>query len=75
MNKINEGTVKGFQKAVKYYLKSDGKMFQVMLNKKDLLALFGDKKILVESYAAAAGLSYKKESDVSKIIRYFDTIQ
>ena len=75
MNKINEGTVKSFQKAVKYYMKSDGKMQQVILSKKDVLALFGEKKILVESYATAAGLSYKKESDVSKMIRYFDTIQ
>ena len=75
MNKINEGSVKNFQKTVKYYFKSNGKMTQVMLNKKDVLALFGEKQIDVESFAIAAGLSYKKESDVSKMIQYFDGLR
>ena len=75
MNKINEGTVKSFQKAEKYYFKSDDKISQVILNKKDVLALFGKRQIDVESFATAAGLTYKKESDLLKMIQYFNTIQ
>jgi len=75
MNKINEGVVKNFQKAEKYYFKRGAQLFQVSLTKKDVLGLFGDKQIDIESYATAAGLSYKKESDVSKMIQYFDGLK
>ena len=74
MNKINEGTVKSFQKAEKYYFKSDGKISQVMLNKKDLLTLFGKRQIDVESFATAAGLSFKKEEHLIKILAYYNSL-
>jgi len=75
MNKINEGVVKNFQKGVKYYFKSDGKMAQVMLNKKDLLALVEKRQSDVESYATAEGLSFKKENDVIKILAYYNALK
>lgn len=75
MNKINEGVVKNFQKAEKYYFKKGSQLFQVSLTKKDVLSLFGDKQIDIESYATAKGLSYKKESDVLKMIQYFDGLR
>ena len=75
MNKINEGIVKSFQKAEKYYFKSDDKISHVIMNKKDVLALFGKRQNDVEYFAKAKGLSYKKESDLLKMIQYFDTIQ
>lgn len=75
MNKINEGIVKSFQKAEKYYFKSDGKMAQVMLNKKDLLALVENRQSDVESYATAEGLSFKKENDVIKILAYYNSLK
>lgn len=75
MNKINEGTVKNFQKLERYYFKINDQISQVNLSKKDVVALFGKRQIDVESFATAKGLSYKKESDLIKMIQYFDTIQ
>ncbi len=74
-NKINEGVVKNFQKTEKYFFKQGDKIIQINLSKKDILALFGEKQTKVESYTTAAGLSYKKESDVSKIFQYFDGLR
>lgn len=75
MNKINEGTVKSFQKAERYYFKSNDKISQINLSKKDVVALFEKRQIDIESFATAKGLSYKKELDVVKMLQYFETIQ
>jgi hypothetical protein len=75
MNKINEGVVKTFQKSERYYFKVNDRLEMIRFNKKDIMDFFADRSAAVEKYATAAGLSFKKESDLVKILEYYESLK
>ena len=75
MNKINEGVVKTFQKSERYYFKVNDRLELIRLNKKDVMAFLTDRSAEVENYATAAGLSFKKESDIVRILEYYASLK
>jgi hypothetical protein len=75
MNKINEGVVKTFQKSERYYFKVNDRLEMIRFNKKDILNFFADRSTAVENYATAAGLSFKKELDIVKMLEFYQTLK
>lgn len=75
MNKINEGVVKTFQKSDKYFFKVNDQLALARFNKKEILAICGERQSDVDAYATAAGLSFKKEADVVKILAYYNSLK
>jgi hypothetical protein len=75
MNKINEGVVKTFQKSERYYFKVNDRLEMIRFNKKDILDFFADRSAAVEKYATAAGLSFKKEMDIVKMLEFHQTLK
>ncbi len=75
MNKINEGVVKTFQKSERYYLKVNDRLESIRFNKKDIMVFLADQSAEVENYATAAGLSFKKEADVVKILEFYASLK
>jgi len=75
MNKINEGVVKTFQKSERYYFKVNDRLELIRFNKKDVMAFLADRSAEVENYATAAGLSFKKELDIVKILEFHNSLK
>jgi hypothetical protein len=75
MNKINEGVVKTFQKSERYYFKVNDRIESVRFNKKDVLTILADRSAEVEKYSISAELSFKKESDIIKILEYYASLK
>ena len=59
----------------KFYLKFKNINFiELVLNKKSVLKVLGDKAFQVERYASDFKLSFKSEKDLFKIFLYYDTL-
>jgi len=72
---VNRKTDRYIQKE-RYYIREDNKIKQFKFTKKRILKLFGgdENKVLeVQKYAKGNKLSFKKENDVQKILKYSST--
>ncbi|WP_074408049.1 hypothetical protein [Aquimarina megaterium] len=64
-----------FIKDYKYFIKNRaGDLTRIKLKKKDVLGVLKDKKEELEKFAASKKLKFKKESDLVKIINYYNTL-
>lgn len=57
-----------------YYKDREGDICRLPSKRGDLLKIFGDKAGLVEAYCKKNKLKYKKEADLIKIFRYYNTL-
>ncbi|MBQ0737465.1 hypothetical protein [Aquimarina celericrescens] len=81
--KNGKGIVTGYEQTTptkyvekrSYFIKRDGDdLLSIKLKKKDILRALGDKKDEIEKYVTSKKLSYKKESDLIKIISYYNKL-
>lgn len=57
-----------------YYIQNGENFTKFKLKKKSILKVMGDKAALVKEYAEKNKLSFKKESDISKIFSHYDSL-
>jgi hypothetical protein len=57
-----------------YYLFINGKEVVIKLNKNDVLGVLSDKKNAVKDYVNSNKLTYSNEEDISKILKYYESI-
>jgi hypothetical protein len=75
VNEINKGVIKTFRKVDKYYVLKNNNLQPIKLSKSDILDVVGDKKDKVEAFANTSNLSFKKESDVAAIFKYYNSLK
>ena len=63
-----------YGKGVNYYVKNGSDMTKISLKNKSILQLLKDKKNMVMAFAKKYKLSYKKEKDLNKIFKYYDSL-
>ena len=63
-----------YGKGINYYVKNGSDMTKISLKKKSILQLLKDKKNMVMAFAKKYKLSYKKEKDLNKIFKYYDSL-
>ena len=57
-----------------YYFFVNGKYEKVKLNKNSVLKYTNDKSALVKEFASKNKLKYDLDDDVSKILKYYDSL-
>ena len=58
----------------KYYISKNGKVKLIRKRKKQILKLFGDDAEKIQIFANENRLNFKKESDLSKIFNFYNSI-
>lgn len=74
MSEINAGIVKTFNTSTRYYILKNGATQLVKLNKGDILEYMKDKEDKVKEYMDSNKIQGKKENDLVKIIRYYNSL-
>jgi hypothetical protein len=74
INQINQGVVKSFTNATRYYILKDGTLEQIRLTKAEVLGATSDKKDLVQAFIESNNISWRKDTDVAKIFRYYNSL-
>ncbi len=67
-------TPPSFDKATKYYLVKDGKFYELPANKAKLLKVMDSKKSEVKDFINENNLNIEKETDLKKVVTYFDSL-
>ncbi|MXV15389.1 hypothetical protein [Hufsiella ginkgonis] len=70
----NSTAVKTFVPVISYYIFKSGQMIPVKKDKKIILAVLSDKAAALEKYIDSEKISFKDDSDISKLIGYYNTI-
>ncbi|MCD6556589.1 MAG: hypothetical protein J7K64_05280, partial [Bacteroidales bacterium] len=63
-----------FVKENKYYIYINNKIYSVKRNKRKILKFFNDKTERVEKFASENNLSFKNDSDLTKIFNYYNSL-
>jgi len=63
-----------FEKTTKYYLVQNGKFFEMPSTKSKILKVMDSKKKEVKDYISEKNLDVDKESDLTKVFTYFDSL-
>ncbi len=71
ISEVNRGVIKAFNTSTRYFIMKDGNLQLIKLTKKDVLDLLSDEQEKVEKYADQQKLSFKKEADVARIVKYY----
>ncbi|WP_345951760.1 hypothetical protein ABDD95_10060 [Mucilaginibacter sp. PAMB04274] len=66
--------VKTYNKDVKYYLLSGANVQPVKPDKKSIITALGTKQNEVEKYLKENNLNFKKDTDLTKLITYYNSI-
>jgi hypothetical protein len=74
VNEVNQGVIKTFNHSTRYFLKKGSEMKLIKLNKKDILNALNDKEDKVEEYVKENKLSFSKEFDVIKMMKYYNSL-
>jgi hypothetical protein len=74
VNQINKGVVQSFTKTDRYYIFKNNVAHLVRLNKSEALSLLNEKQEQLEAFIDKEKLSLRKEADVIKVIRYYNSI-
>jgi len=70
---INEPKA-SYTKVTNYYVKKADNIKKIVLKKKSMLRFFNNEKNIVADYAKKNNLSFKKERDVSIILKYYNSL-
>lgn len=65
---------KFIEKRSYFILKAGGDLLKIRLKQKDILKALEDKKNEIEKYVSSKKLNYKKESDLIRIVGYYNTL-
>ncbi len=63
-----------FVQVFTYYLFLNGNQIKIKLSKSDILKQLIDKKDALKEFASKNDLSFSKEEDVNKILKYYDSL-
>ncbi|MDD5152208.1 MAG: hypothetical protein PHC28_17310 [Flavobacterium sp.] len=64
-----------YEKKNRYFCKiNENEITEIVLKRKQILKLFGDKMKEVEAYVSKSKLSYTSEKDLLQIFQYYDSI-
>ena len=63
-----------FVKENKYYIYTNNKIYSVKRNKRKILKFFNNKAERVEKFASENNLSFKNDSDLTKIFNYYNSL-
>jgi hypothetical protein len=74
MSEINAGMVKTFTTSTRYYVTKDGQTQLIKLNKSDVLGFMKDKETEIKDYIEKNNIGTKKEADLAKIIKYYNSL-
>lgn len=74
LNEINRGVVLNFTTSTRYYVKKDNTITLIKLNKQELIDLVKDKEAVMQEYINANKISFKKEADMIRLIRHYNTL-
>jgi hypothetical protein len=58
----------------KYFLNSEKGMETLKLKKKPFYKIFGDKASIIKKYVKTNNLSFRRDTDISKIFKYYDEL-
>ena len=74
MSEINAGIIKSFITTTRYFVGRNEILENIKFNKKDLFQLMRDKESAVNKFIEENNLSFKKEEDVVKIVRFYNKL-
>ncbi|HYC28043.1 MAG TPA: hypothetical protein VEB42_04490 [Chitinophagaceae bacterium] len=74
INQINQGVVKSFTNASRYYIMQNDNLEMIRPNKSDILNALSDKKNEVQAFIDANNLSFKKDADLAKLFKYYNSL-
>lgn len=74
LNEINKGVIKTFTTIIRYFVKRDNAVTLIKLNKQEVSDLIKDKEAVMQQYIDANKISFKKEADLVKLIRHYNTL-
>ena len=66
--------VKSFQTSTSYYIAQNDKLVKVKNDKKSVLSALSNKKAELEAYIKANRLDLKKETDLAKLLTFYNTL-
>jgi hypothetical protein len=74
INQINKGLIKTFTTSVRYFISQNDRLQLVKLNKKEMQTVLKDQQVPLEEFTTKNKLSYNREADVVKMVRYLNTL-
>ena len=74
VNQINQGVIKTFTTSTRYFAMKDDVLQTMKMNKASIYELIKDKEQQIDSFVAQNKLSTRKESDLIKIVQYYNTL-
>ena len=74
VSQINKGIVQSFTKTDRYYIIKNNTARLIKLNKNEVLNVLSEKQEQIDAFIRAEKLSLKRESDLIKVIHYYNSI-
>lgn len=74
VNQINQGVVKTFTTTARYFVLKSGAMQLIKPNKKEILDVLSDKSDKVQSFINDQKISFKKDTDLARLFRYYNSL-
>lgn len=74
MSEINTGIVKTFTNNSKYYLSKNKQIQFIKINRKEILNALSDKQEKLQLYINEKKLSFKKDTDIIELLRYYNSL-
>ena len=74
VNQINQGVIKSFTSSSRYFIMKNNELIPVRMTKKEIFEVLKDKEKELDSFATQNSLNTKKDADLIKIVRYYNSI-
>lgn len=71
----DRGAPASFNKTTTYYLVDDGSFYQMPSTRSKIMRMMGDKRKDVQNFVKENKLDVRNETDLVKVIEYFDSLQ
>lgn len=74
VNQINRGVIKTFSPSVRYYISRNGTLQLIKPTRKEILEVLNDKAAKVEAFIDAQKISFKKDADLGRLVKYYNSL-
>jgi hypothetical protein len=74
VNQINRGIIKTFTPSVRYFVSRNGTLQLLKPTKKEILEVLNDKAAKVEAFINEQKVSFKKDADLGRVFKYYNTL-
>ncbi|MDP3667767.1 MAG: hypothetical protein Q8R50_13880 [Sediminibacterium sp.] len=74
MSEINAGIVKTFTNNSKYYISKNNQPRFIKINKSEILDSLSDQREKIQSYINEKKLSFRKDSDLVEVLKYYQSL-